>query len=216
MLPFTHQQFVFVFGLYNGVIWPLQWLAQVLGIVVLVLLAWPSVGRHRAAVLLLAAMWIWTGAAYHLVFFALINPIAPLFAAMFVIEGLMLAGSLWRRRLVFGEVEGVRAVLGWSLLVYSVAVYPALGLLLGERVLDLPAFGVTPCPVALATLGLLMLSAGPARPWLLAAPLAWSVIGGSAAVLLRMPQDWPLLLAPVLIAAPFLRDAFRTGCRRAS
>jgi hypothetical protein len=200
MLPFTHQQFVFVFAVYNGVVWPLQWVAQGLGLAMLVLLGRPSAARHRAAVLLLAAMWLWTGVVYHAVFFSVINPAAPFFGAAFVLQGLLLATAAWRGGLVAARATGGRAVLGWALLVYAVAVYPALGLLLGERALELPAFGLTPCPVALTTLGLLMLSTGPARRWLLVIPLAWAVIGGSAAVLLRTPQDWPLLAAPLLLA----------------
>jgi hypothetical protein len=38
---------------------------------------------------------------------------------------------------------------------------------------------------------------------LLAVPFAWSLIGGSAAVLLNVPQDW-LLLASGVIAAPLV------------
>jgi len=200
MLPFTHQEFVFVFAVYNGVIWPLQWVAQALGIALLALLGVLSSGRHRVAVLLVAAMWIWTGIAYHLVFFSVINPIAPVFGAAFVLQGLLLARAAWRGRLVPGPTRGARAWLGWALLVYAVALYPALGLLLGERALELPAFGLTPCPVALATLGLLVLSSGPARRGLLVVPIAWAVVGGSAAFLLRVPQDWPLLAAPLVLA----------------
>ena len=200
MLPFTHQQFLFVFALYNGVIWPLQWLAQAVGFAMLVLLHRPSPARDRASVLALAAMWLWTGLVYHGAFFSLVNPAAPLFGAFFVVEGLLLAEAAWRRRLAFGQATGLRYVVGWSLLVYAVVVYPALGLLLGERVLDLPAFGVTPCPVTLATLGVLSLATGPARRWLTIIPVAWALVGGSAAVLLKTPQDWPLLLTPVLLA----------------
>ena len=201
MLPFTHQQFLFVFAVYNGVIWPAQWVAQVLGIAMLALLASPSHRRHRAAVLILSAMWLWTGIAYHVLFFSAINPVAPVFGAAFVLEGVLLATFAWRGRLAAGRTSGARRAVGWSLLVYAVAIYPLVGLALGGDVLDLPAFGVTPCPVTLTTLGLLMLSTGPARRWLLVIPLAWAVVGGSAAVLLDMPQDWPLLAAPLLVLA---------------
>ena len=206
MLPFTHREFLFVFAVYNGVIWPLQWLAQVVGFAMLFLLWRPSPARDRANVLALAAMWIWTGLVYHIGFFSLVNPAATLFGTVFVVEGLLLAEAAWRRRLVFGQVKGVRRVLGGSLLVYSVVLYPALGLMLGERVLDLPAFGLTPCPVTLATLGLLVLAAGPVPARLYVIPVLWAVIGGSAAVLLGMPQDWPLLLAPPLLAVLMLLE----------
>jgi hypothetical protein len=200
MLPFTHQEFTFVFALYNGVIWPLQWAAQAAGFAMLAALRWRSSGRDRANFLVLSTMWLWTGLVYFIVFFSLVNPAATLFGALFVLQGLLLAKAAWSRQLVLGNAEGLRRALGWSLLVYSVVLYPALGLVLGERVLDLPAFGLTPCPVTLATFGLLVLGAGSARWWLYVIPVAWALVGGSAAILLGMPQDWPLLLAPLLLA----------------
>jgi len=206
MLPFTHQQFTFVFALYNGVVWPLQWVAQAAGIAMLAMALWPSPGRDRANVLLLAAMWLWTGLVYHVGFFSLINPAATTFGVVFVLQGLLLLEAAWRGRLALGRATGLRRALGGSLLVYAVVLYPALGLWLGERVLDLPAFGLTPCPVTLATLGVLLLAGGSARAWLYVVPVAWALIGGSAAVLLDTPQDWPLLLAPLLLVVVAILD----------
>jgi len=206
MLPFTHQQFTFVFALYNGVVWPLQWVAQAAGIAMLAMALWPSPGRDRANVLLLAAMWLWTGLVYHVGFFSLINPAATTFGVVFVLQGLLLLEAAWRGRLALGRAAGLRRALGGSLLVYAVVLYPALGLWLGERVLDLPAFGLTPCPVTLATLGVLLLAGGSARAWLYVVPVAWALIGGSAAVLLDTPQDWPLLLAPLLLVVVAILD----------
>jgi len=211
MLPFTHAQFVFVFALYNGVIWPLQWLAQAVGIGLLALLWKPSRTRDRTSILLLAVMWLWTGLAYHVVFFSLINPAATLFGMFFVFEGLLLAEAGLRGRLIFGKASGLGRALGWALLVYAVLGYPALGLMLGERALELPAFGLTPCPVVLATLGVLLLATGPVRPWLFVIPVGWALIGGSAAVLLRVPQDWPLLLSPFLLAIVVIRERLQGG-----
>jgi hypothetical protein len=156
-------------------------------------------------------MWLWTGLAYHVVFFSLINPAATLFGMFFVFEGLLLAEAGLRGRLVFGKASGLGRALGWALLVYAVVGYPALGLLLGERALELPAFGLTPCPVVLITLGMLLLATGPARPWLFVIPVSWALIGGSAAVLLRVPQDWPLLLSPLLLAIVAIRERSQGG-----
>ena len=37
-------------------------------------------------------------------------------------------------------------------------------------------------------------------------PLLWSLVGGSAAFLLQVPQDWALLLSGILLAAALLFD----------
>ena len=56
--------------------------------------------------------------------------------------------------------------------------------------------GITPCSVTIFSLGLLRL-AGPMPRGLLGIPCLWSLVGGSAAFLLGVPQDWVLLLAGI-------------------
>ena len=46
--------------------------------------------------------------------------------------------------------------------------------------------------------------------WLLVIPFIWSLIGGSAAILLDVRQDW-LLLVSGLIAVPIVRDRHAQG-----
>ena len=54
MLPFTHQQFVFVFSLYNAAIWPAQVVTLGLGLAVWALLRRPTAARGRAIAAILA------------------------------------------------------------------------------------------------------------------------------------------------------------------
>ena len=61
-------------------------------------------------------------------------------------------------------------------------------------------FGVTPCPVTIFTFGLLLLTMRPVPRGLLVIPFVWSLIGGSAAVLLYVPQDWLLLVSGCIAA----------------
>ena len=70
----------------------------------------------------------------------------------------------------------------------------------GQPVGELPPFGLTPCPLTLSTLGCLLLAqaSSPIALWLI--PVLWSLIGGSAAALLGIPQDWPLLVGGVAAA----------------
>jgi hypothetical protein len=51
--------------------------------------------------------------------------------------------------------------LGWVLAVAGVLLYPLAGLLAGHPLTQVEVFGITPEPTALATLGLLLVSARP-------------------------------------------------------
>lgn len=196
MLPFTREQFGDVFARYNEAVWPAQVVAYLLGIAVatlLVLRRGPS--ADRAVGVVLASMWLWTGVAYHGIFFSAINKVAPAFAALFVVQGLLLGhAALVRGALRFATpASGSAWWLGWALLAYATVLYPLIGTLAGHAYPLMPMFGITPCPVVLFTFGLLLLATPPVPRSLLVIPLLWSLVGGSAAFLLGVPQDWPLL-----------------------
>ncbi len=212
MLPFTREQFLGVFADYNTAVWPAQVVAYVLGLFVVAALLRPSPLGHRAVAGVLAAMWVWTGVAYHGIYFARINPAAPVFGTLFVVQGvLFLMAGVARRRLVFAQSAGFVSVLGWALVAYAAVVYPLLGLATGHAYPAQPMFGIAPCPVTLFTFGVLLLTTAPVPRWLLIIPLAWSLLGGSAAFMLGVPQDWPLLFSGVTIVLLLLRDRQRLG-----
>lgn len=61
----------------------------------------------------------------------------------------------------------------------------------------MPTFGL-PCPTTIYTLGLLLWAERPMPRWLLTVPLAWSVLGASAARQLGVWEDLGLVAAGVL------------------
>ena len=167
MVPFTREQFLAVFVTYNETVWPVQVLAYLLGLLMVVLIIRPSAQRSRVVAAGLAAMWLWTGVAYHGMNFSTISNGAWGFAALFVVQGVLLieAGVL-RGRLAFGPCKGRLGWLGWmgwSLVAYASIGYPLLGQLLGEGYPAVPTFGITPCPVTLFMFGLLLLTTEPIR-----------------------------------------------------
>lgn len=192
-LPFTLEQFLDVFGAYNRALWPVAlalWLAS-LAAVVLVVRGEARASRFLA--ILLAVHWVWAGIAYHLAFFRAINPAATVFGALFVLQGALFAWWAFRAPpTAFRLRRDVWSQIGLALLIYAL-VYPALGLALGLRYPQMPTFGV-PCPTTLLTIGALLI----ARPVVPRAfgivPLAWTVVGGSAAFLFGVRAD---LLLPV-------------------
>lgn len=74
----------------------------------------------------------------------------------------------------------------------------------------MPMFGITPCPVTIFTFGLLLLTTARVAWWIFVIPFVWSVIGGSAALLLGVPQDWLLLVSGVAIPLIVVRDRGRS------
>ena len=208
MLPFTPEQFLGVFVNYNDVIWPFQIAGYVLGAISIASLFRRTRASDRVIAGILAAMWLWTGVAYHALSFSVINKAAYIFAALFIVEGCYLVyAGVYRDQIRFGLRPILATAVGISLMAYTAIAYPLIGVATGHRYPEMPMFGVTPCPVTIFTFGMLLLTLRPVPSWLFVIPFVWSLIGGSAAILLNVPQDW-LLLVSGFIASPlmFFRD----------
>jgi hypothetical protein len=209
MLPFTQEQFYAVFAAYNTAVWPLQWVAYLLGIVIVLLVFRGSSAGDGAIAVGLAVMWAWTGVVYHAMHFSNINPAALVFAGMFVLEAALLLYAARRRLLVFSPPLSPSGWIGIALIGYAMVLYPLLSLWAGHPYPSMPTFGITPCPTTLFTFGLLLLPIERVPGWLLAIPFAWALIGGSAALLLGVPQDWMLLVSSIGVAVLVLRGRRR-------
>jgi len=169
----------------------------VLGFLTVFLVLRPGSPRGRVVAVILAAMWGWSGIAYHWLYFSAINSAALLFGAAFIVQSIIFLEAAWRDQLSLAFRRTTRALVGVSLIVYATLVYPILGLLLGHVLTELPMFGVTPCPVTIFTLGCMLLTTKPISRRMLVIPVLWSLIGGAAALLLNVWQDWVLLLSGV-------------------
>lgn len=204
MLPFTHAQFIEVFARYNAAVGPAAVAAYLLAAAMLAAIAVPRRHSGRFVAGGLALMWLWTGVAYHAAHFSAINKAAYWFAALFVAQAILFLHAALAQPLRFGGAGKAAALAGWALVGYATVLYPLLGLAFAQPLAQQPLFGITPCPVTIFTFGVLLLADAPVARRLLAVPVLWSLVGGSAAVLLRVPQDWVLLLC-VLALVPLAR-----------
>jgi hypothetical protein len=210
MLPFAPSQFIALFGAYNDAIWPIQIIGYLLGVIMAGRVVRPSRAGSRIVGMGLALMWAWTGIAYHWLFFSALNEAALLFGTLFVLQGAgLFHAAVLRGRMDFGTSRRPTAWLGWALVIYAAVLYPLLGMWTGHRYPEIPMFGVTPCPVTIFTLGLLLLTTTPVSRWLLVIPFFWSLVGGSAAILLGITQDWILLVSAIAVPVIILRDGHR-------
>ncbi len=207
-LPFTREQFFDLFVAYNAAVWPVLaalWIAS-LAVSVLLLSSRRSLDRWISA--LLAVHWVWSGVAYHALFFTRINPAAWLFAALFVIQAvLFFRVGVVEGRLSFARGSTAWAAVAWVLVFYAL-LYPGINAMQHLTWSRIPTFGV-PCPTTIFTAGLLMLAEE--SSWRLSiVPLVWSVIGGSAATLLGVRADFALPVAGLALA---ITTARRRGAR---
>jgi hypothetical protein len=194
-LPFTRDQFFEVFARYNEGVMPLQ-----LALFLLALSAFGAMvirrrGSDRVVSAILAGLWAWMGIVYHFIYFAPVNPAAPVFGAMFLAAAALFAwAGVVRGRLVFDDDSRARRIVGHALIAYALVGYPIVSLLLGRQYPDVPTFGV-PCPTTIFTIGMLAFLSRPFPRYVLVVPIAWAFIGGQAAFLLGVPEDLGLWLA---------------------
>lgn len=106
----------------------------------------------------------------------------------------------------FEATGGIQAPVAWSLIVYTAIIYEVIGYLSGHGLTKGPMFGVAPCPTGIFTIGFLLLARGRAVIWLSLIPIAWALVGTSAAIYLGVPEDLGLPVAMVaLLSALVLR-----------
>jgi hypothetical protein len=212
-LPFSHDAFLEVFASYNRAWWPIAgalWIATLVAIVQLIRKR--SLGAWLAA--LLAVHWAWAGIAYHGRAFATINPAARLFAVFFVIQAFAFVWTgVIRGSLAFAWGSAWRHWLA-ALLLLTAIVYPGAAWLTVAAWPRIPTFGV-PCPTALFTAGRLLSARLPFPRWLFVIPVLWSLIGGSAALMLGVEIDLSLFVAAagllVFAVTPRLLDRPGSG-----
>ncbi len=206
-IPFTAEQFFGVFRLYNNTVWPAQVLLLALAVLAIIFIALRRSWSGVAVSAILALLWIWLGATYHLAFFARINPVAYGFGALSIVGGLLFAWhGVLRRHFEFAFARSLRTGLGVALLAFALLLYPVWATLAGHGYPELPTFGL-PCPTTIFTIGLLALASGPSLRAVLTVPILWSLVGSQAAFLLDVAPDFGLLAAGVAAIGLFVWPA---------
>jgi hypothetical protein len=206
LLLFSARTYYRLFELYNAEVWP----AQILTIGVggaLWLALWQQRARAlQVATALLGAAWLWVAWAFHWQRFAVINWAATGFAAAFAIEGLLLlAWALFGAPRHIAAAQGRTRWAGLALLLFAVALQPALGPMLGRPLPQAEIIGLAPDPTAMATLAVLLLSTSRSNRrafWLLwPLPLLWCAYAGMTLASMHAADALLLPAAAVLAAA---------------
>ena len=199
-LPFSTEQFLDVFRRYNEAVCPMPVVLWLIGAGVAIA-ALAAKGRARLAIGWgLAILWAWSGVVYHLLFFRAINPVAAVFALLFLLQAVLTLRAGLGALPAFRVRRDAAGIIGGVIVVYALVLYPLLGYAFGHRYPAAPTFGV-PCPVTILTLGILAWIAD-SVPWtVLVIPLLWAIVASTAATQLGIIEDFGLTLAAVAVLA---------------
>jgi len=195
-LPFSVRDFLEVFKRYNEAYYPLQLLFVIAALFIFYLLYNKREKSKKYIFFILAAFWIWMGVAYHLAMFASINTAAYAFAVLFISQGLLLLYFSFTRRSEFKITKDVYGIAGASLIGYALVLYPIIGYFIGHKYPYSPTFGL-PCPTTIFTFGILLFSKKRLPIYVVIIPIIWSIIGSTAAVILKMYEDTGLIISGV-------------------
>ena len=94
--------------------------------------------------------------------------------------------------------------MGLVMVAFSTIAYPLIGMASGHGYPNGPVFGVTPCPLVIFTFGMLLLSDRSMPKYLVAIPMAWALIGSTAAISLGIREDTGLLVTGTLATVALL------------
>lgn len=196
-LTLSLAQLLAVFERYNLAIWSLQALAYVLGIVALFLAIRPSKYSSRIITGILCFLWLWTGIVFFPLYFGPVYTPAYAFGVLFVIQGALFLVSALKPRLSFDFQGDVYSVVGVLFIAYAMIGYPLAGYFLGHIYPQSPPFGLTPCPLAVFTFGLFLMTDRRLPKLFLIIPLLWA-LGGILPVSVGILEDLGLILSGVL------------------
>jgi hypothetical protein len=147
-----------------------------LGITAALLVFWSATTNSRIISVILGIIWLWTGIVFSIIAFGRVYPLAYVFGAVFVVQGLAFLYAGWRKAITFGFRMDAYGIVGLTLVLLALIGYPIVGYLAGHRFPEMAIIGA-PCPATVLTYGLLLMTT-PRVPWpLLIIPFIWAVSG---------------------------------------
>jgi Family of unknown function (DUF6064) len=202
--PFTTEEFLNIFRLYNQNIFPLQILFYLLAIFVVFLILKKLKSTNKIIAAILSFFWLWMGIVYHIIYFSSINKAAYIFGVLFILQGIVFfIYGVAADKLGFKYDKNIYNYLGMLFILYALIIYPLLGYILGHQYPYSPTFGL-PCPTTIFTFGILLFIDKRISFIVLIIPFLWSIIGFGAALNLSIYEDFGLIITGLVSVSALL------------
>ena len=196
-LPFSVEEFLNVFKLYNTSVFPAQLLFVLMAVCVIYFLFRQKNSSGKVICFILSGLWLWMGAVYHIIFFSVINPLAYIFGGLFLVEGVLLFVYAFKLPL-FSFKRNLFTISGCILLMYALIIYPLVGSFTDHGYPYSPTFGV-PCPTTIFTIAIFLLADKRIPFYLILIPIIWTAIGFSATINLGIYEDAMLIVSGLVL-----------------
>jgi hypothetical protein len=200
-LLFSERVYWRLFEIHNQALWPAQPVAIGFGVIILFLVFRPRSWSGRMISAVMTVSWLFVAWAYHWNTYATINWAAKWAAFLFAVEAALFAWfGVFRDKLTFAMRRNPRSILRVLLFVYAVFIHPFIPLLTGKPLTAAEIFALTPDPTAIATLGLLGLSAGGSSVlMLLLIPIAWCLVSWGTLFTMGTWEAWIPIAAVLFV-----------------
>jgi len=197
-IPFTADEFLGIFELYNRAVWPSQLILYALAVTALVALYRNDKRGRQVLFAVLSLLWAWMGAVYHITYFSTINKAAYGFGLLFIVQSMVFVyAGIIQDKWSFDIRFDIYTIMGLIFVAYALIGYPLVGILQGHTYPKSPTFGV-PCPTTIFTFGVLLFSTHRISFFVLLIPFLWSIVGFSAAFQLSIYEDIGLVISGIV------------------
>jgi len=152
----------------------------------------------RWVLAILGFAWVWSGAVFHIQYFANLNWAAPWFGGLFIIYGcLLLLTSYFMKSASWVPFTSVRGRMALILLFLGMLIFPLSQLFEGRSYLQLEWFPLLPTPVLLITFAVVILLNSQWRHVLAIIPILWGIVSAAFAMSLGLLEIY--FIAGVLL-----------------
>ncbi|UCC73267.1 MAG: hypothetical protein JSV86_01500 [Gemmatimonadota bacterium] len=211
------EDFFALVEMYNVTYWPVHVVTFLLGITAVILALKKGAYSDRIVSAILASLWLWSGIVFFMIYFSDLTPTLFGFAppgfsyasgALFIIQSIIfLYFGVIRDSIAYGFEGDLYAKVGLVAIVYAMIVYPIIGYITGHPLPGYPLFGSAPCPVAIFTVGMLLLTNRRMPPLVPIIPLIWGLMGIVAVVVFTVWADVGLFAAGIVAFLILKRNA---------
>lgn len=197
MLSFTLEDFLLVLERYNTTIWPLQIFAYLAGILALIFSIKRIRYSNKIILSILSFYWLWNGIVFCPLFWAPTYKFAYLFAAFCIIQGILFLIGVFKTDISIRFHANLNSIFGLVFIIYAMAGYQLYGYYLGHVYPSFFPFGLVPCPTAIFTFGLFLMTDQKLPKYYLIIPLMVAM-GGFLAAYNGILEDLGLILTGIL------------------